>query len=126
VIETYADVPAGIDAVRAVGTLSRADYDAVVVPMLEAAEREGRRLRILCVVDEEFRGLTPDGAWADVKLGLSAMHHLEGCAVVSDLGWVRTMSQLAGFFLPGHVRVFGMAERDEAVRWLEGLPESGW
>ena len=60
-IETYADVPAGIDAVRAVGTLSRADYDAVVVPMLEAAEREGRRLRILCVVDEEFRGLTPTG-----------------------------------------------------------------
>jgi hypothetical protein len=50
VIETYADVPAGIDAVRAVGTLSRADYDAVVVPMLEAAEREGRRLRILCDV----------------------------------------------------------------------------
>ena len=61
-----------------------------------------------------------------MKLGLSAMHHLEGCAVVSDLGWVRTMSQLAGFVLPGHVRVFGMAERDEAVRWLAGLPESGW
>lgn len=38
-IETFAVAPAGIDAVRAVGTLSRADDDAVVVPMLEAAER---------------------------------------------------------------------------------------
>jgi hypothetical protein len=121
-IETYPDVPAGIDAVRAVGTLSRADYDAVVVPMLKSAAREGRRLRFLCIVDEEFRGLTPDGAWADVKLGLAAMRNLEGCAVVSDLAWVRDMTQLAGFFLPGHVRVFGSGERDEALGWLESLP----
>jgi hypothetical protein len=108
--------------VRAVGTLSREDYEAVVVPMLEAAAREGRRLRFLCVVDEDFRGLTPDAAWADAKLGLAAMRNLEGCAVVSDLAWVRDTTQLAGFFLPGHVRVFGADERDEAVRWLESLP----
>ncbi|HSK62128.1 MAG TPA: STAS/SEC14 domain-containing protein [Actinomycetospora sp.] len=121
-IETYSDVPAGIDAVRAVGTLSREDYESVVVPMLDAAAREGRGLRLLCVVDEDFRGLTPDGAWADVKLGLAAMRNLEGCAVVSDLAWVREATQVAGFFLPGHVRVFRASERDEAVRWLEDLP----
>jgi hypothetical protein len=121
-IETYSDVPPGIDAVRAVGTLSREDYESVVVPMLDAAAREGRGLRFLCVVDEEFRGLTPDGAWADVKLGLAAMRNLEGCAVVSDLAWVRDATALAGFFLPGHVRVFRASERDEAVRWLEDLP----
>jgi len=105
-IERDSDVPAGIDAVRAVGTLTRHDYDTVVVPILDAAVREGRRLRFLCVVDEDFHGLTPDGMWADVKLGLTAMRNLEGCAVVSDLTWVRDMTQLAAFFLPGHVRVF--------------------
>ncbi|MHC1557802.1 SpoIIAA family protein [Actinomycetospora sp. C-140] len=121
-IETDTDVPAGIDAVRAVGTLSRHDYDAVVVPMLDAAVREGRRLRFLCVVDEDFRGLTPDAAWADVKLGLTAMRNLEGCAVVSDLDWVRRSTSMASFFLPGHVRVFDADERAEALRWLESLP----
>jgi SpoIIAA-like len=121
-IETYPDVPAGIDAVRAVGTVSREDYDAVVVPMLDAAAREGRRLRLLCVVDEDFRGLTPDAAWADLKLGLAAMRNLEGCAVVSDLAWVRQTTALSAFFLPGHVRVFGAGERDEALQWLESLP----
>jgi hypothetical protein len=122
VIETLTDVPAGIDAVRAVGTLSRQDYDTVVVPMLDAATREGRRLRFLCVVDEEFRGLTPEAAWADLKLGLAAMRNLEGCAVVGDLTWVREATRLAAFFLPGHVRVFHADERAEALRWLEGLP----
>lgn len=121
-IEVDEDVPAGIDAVRAVGTISRQDYDAVVVPRLDAAAREGRRLRFLCVVDEDFRGLTPDAVWADVKLGLAAMHNLEGCAVVSDLTWVRDMTRVAGFFLPGHVRVFATAEREDALRWLAELP----
>jgi hypothetical protein len=121
-IETLPGVPPGIVAVRAVGTLTREDYDAVVVPILDAAAREGRRLRFLCVVDEEFHGLTPDGAWADVKLGLAAMRNLEGCAVISDLGWVRDTTRFAAFFLPGHVRIFAADERDAAVHWLESLP----
>jgi hypothetical protein len=50
------------------------------------------------------------------------MRNLEGCAVVSDLEWVRASTRFAAFFLPGHVRVFDADERDEALRWLEGLP----
>jgi hypothetical protein len=121
-IERYEDVPAGIDAVRAVGTLTPEDYETVVVPIIDRAVGEGRGLRMLCVVDEAFTGLTPAAAWEDVRLGLRAMTHLTGCAVVSDLGWVREWTRFAAFFLPGHVRVFGAGERDEAVRWLEELP----
>lgn len=121
-IEIDTDVPPGIDAVRAVGTLDRRDYDTVVAPLLDAAAREGRGLRFLCVVDEDFHGLTPGGVWADVKLGLAATRTLEGCAVVSDLPWVRDTTRLAAFLLPGHVRVFDAVQRDEALRWLEALP----
>jgi stage II sporulation SpoAA-like protein len=123
-IERYEDMPAGIDAVRAVGTLTPEDYDDVVVPMIEAAVREGRRLRILCVVDETFTGLTPAAAWDDVKLGLRAMGNLDGCAVVSDLTWVREVTRLSAFFLPGQVRTFAAADRDAAVGWLEAMPDT--
>ena len=60
--------------------------------------------------------------WKDVTLGLTAMRHLAGCAVVSDLSWVRETTRLTTFFLPGHVRVFSMHERDDALRWLADLP----
>src|SRR3954470_24833061 len=103
-IETYADVPAGIDAVRAVGTPAAHPLRGRRgVPRPHPRRRLGRR---------QARAL-----------GHAPPRGLRG---VSDLAWVRTMSQLAGFFLPGHVRVFGIAERDEAVRWLPGLPASGW
>jgi hypothetical protein len=121
-IERDLDVPAGVDAVRAVGIVTPQDYQDVVVPLLARATDEHRRLRFLCVVDEAFTGMTPAAMWDDVRLGLSAMRNLAGCAVVSDLPWVREMTRFSAFFLPGHVRVFDMAERAEAVRWLVELP----
>jgi hypothetical protein len=121
-IERDLDVPAGVDAVRAVGIVTPQDYHDVVAPMLAAAVREHRGLRILCTVDEAFTGLTPAAMWSDIRLGFSAMRHLTGYAVVTDLAWVRDMATFSAFFLPGHMRVFGMAERAEAVRWLSALP----
>lgn len=121
-IERDLDVPPGIDAVRAVGIVTPQDYHDVVAPMLAAAVRERRGLRILCTVDEAFTGMTPAAMWEDVRLGLSAMRHLTGCAVVTDLAWVREMTRFSAFFLPGHVRVFDMGERAEALQWLDGLP----
>lgn len=121
-IERDLDVPAGIDAVRAVGTLTRQDYDEVMVPLLDAARREHRRLRILCVVDEAFTGMTPTALWRDITLGLGALRDVAGCAVVSDVSWVRRATRLGTFFLPTHVRVYGAGEREAALAWLADLP----
>ena len=122
-IEVMTDVPPGIFAVRSVGTLTKEEYDAVVVPMLEEATRTGRRIRCLCQVGPEFRGLTPSAAWEDVRLGLRALRLFEACAVVSDLGWVRESTRLAAFFMPCPVQVFGEHEREQAIKWLSSMPE---
>jgi hypothetical protein len=95
----------------------------VVVPLLDEATRTGRRIRCLCQVGPEFRGLTPSAAWEDVRLGLRALRLFEACAVVSDLGWIRGSSRLAAFFMPCPVQVFGEHERDEAIKWLSSMPE---
>ena len=70
-IEILKDVPDGVVAVRASGTLTREEYDEVVVPLLDEARRAGRRLRCLCEVGVDYRGLTPGAAWEDVTLGLA-------------------------------------------------------
>lgn len=121
-IERDLAVPAGIDAVRAVGTVTRRDYQDVVVPLLDSAMREHRRLRILAVVDETFSGMTPAALWDDLRLGMRALPHIAGFAVVSDLSWVRAITRTATFFLPTHTRMFGQAERAEALAWLVDLP----
>ena len=103
--------------------LTREEYDTVVVPLLDEARREGHRLRCLCEVGADYRGLTPGAAWEDLTLGLRALHLFDGCAVVSDVGWIREASRLAAFLMPCPVRVFDERDRAGAAAWLAGLPE---
>jgi hypothetical protein len=119
-IERIEGLPAGVDGVRCNGKLTREDYDAVVVPLLEEVQREQRRLRCLVEMDG-FDGTTPGAAFEDVRLGLRAMGSFDGCAVVSSLPWVGEVLRFVGFLLPYPVRVFPTDRRDEAIAWLTSL-----
>ena len=119
-IERIKGLPDGIDGVRCAGKLTREDYDAVIVPLLEEVERGHRGLR--CVVEMDgFDGITPDAAFEDLRLGWQAMGSFEGCAVVSDMAWVDQVLRFVGFLLPYPVRVSPTGRREEAIAWLQGL-----
>jgi hypothetical protein len=118
VLEKLTDVPPEIDGVLAGGMLTRAEHDAVVLPMLEDAERRDRRMRVLCEIDDDYAGLTPPALWEDVRLGVRAIGRFAAFAVVTDVGWLRAACRLAAFAVPYPLRVFGVDERQDAVAWL--------
>jgi len=122
-IERLKDLPPGIDGVRAIGRISKEDYERVFVPLLDELRSEGRRIRFLYQLGPEFKGFTPGAAWEDAKIGLHSMRLFDGCAVVTELAWIREWTRLAGFFMPCPVRVFGNKVFAEAVDWLRSLPE---
>ncbi len=122
-IEVLKDLPPGIDGVRAIGTVSKDDYDKVLVPLVEEARREGRRLRFLYQLGPEFADFTPGAAWEDARIGLQSMRLFDGCAVVTDLSWIRELTRVCGFLMPCPVRVFSNQERNNAAEWLVSLPE---
>ena len=122
-LERLQDLPAGVDGVKAVGRVSKEDYERVFEPLLDDARREGRRLRLLYQLGPEFEGFTPGAAWEDFRLGIGALRLFDGCAVVSDTGWIRESTRLIGFVMPCPVRAFPNAQRAEAVEWLRSLPE---
>ncbi len=122
-LERLKDLPDGIEGVEAVGTVSKEDYEQVFEPLLDEARREGRRIRFLYHFGPRFEGLTASGAWEDAKIGLRSMRLFEGCAIVSDVGWIRESVRLIGFLMPCPVRAFGNQERGEAIDWLRSLPE---
>lgn len=121
-IEKTADLPGGVVAVKPSGTLTAQDYETVLAPLVEEAARDGHGLRALVEIGPEFTGVTPGGLWADVRLGLRALRLWEGCAVVTDIGWMRGATRAVTFLTPFPVRVFIRAERDAAIAWLAALP----
>ncbi|WP_017598489.1 SpoIIAA family protein [Nocardiopsis lucentensis] len=122
-LERIPDAPAGVDALKAVGDVTKDDYETVIDPIVDEARREGRRIRMLCEFGPEFDSFTPGAAWEDLKVGMGAMRLFEGCAVVTDTGWIREATRLGRFLAPCPVRVFDVDDRGDALRWLASLPE---
>jgi hypothetical protein len=117
------DVPFGIDGLKAVGKLSKSDYEGVFEPLLEQARKDGRRLSMLFELGPDFEGFTAGGAWEDAKIGLRYMRLFDACAIVTDLPWIRASTKLARFMMPCPVQVFGAQEQQKAIDWLRSVPE---
>src|SRR5271170_3617255 len=122
-IDKLKDLPRGIDGVRVTGKISKEDYEKVLVPLFDEAQQEGRHIRFLYQLGPEFEGFTPGAAWEDAKIGLRFLRLFDGCAVVTDLTWIRELTRLAGFLMPCPVSVFSNTEFAGAVDWLQSLPE---
>ncbi len=123
-LEKLRDLPVGIEGVKAVGKITREDYEKVLEPLLDDARREGRRLRFLYQLGAEFDGFTLGAAWEDAKMGSHSLQLFDGCAIVSDAGWIRELTRFGSFMMPCPVRVFENQVRGEAIEWLSALPES--
>jgi hypothetical protein len=117
-LETLKDLPAGIDGLRAAGTVSKEDFDTVFRPLLETAHREGRRVRLLYQFAPEFTGFTAGAGLEDARLGLKYLRLFERCAVVTDVGWLRETTRLLGTMMPCPLKVFGNSEWQQAVEWV--------
>jgi stage II sporulation SpoAA-like protein len=123
VLKEHTDVPAGIQALEAVGTVTADDYERVFAPLVATARQAGSRMRLLYQFGSGFEGITLGALWADTRLGVDYARVLDGCAVVSDIGWIRAPARGIGAWMPCPVRVYDNDERDGAVSWLTSLPE---
>jgi SpoIIAA-like len=122
VLKELAGAPAGIQALEAIGTVTTDDYERVFAPLVDRARRTGARMRLLCQFGPGFERITLGALWADTRLGMRYLRLLDGCAVVSDIGWIRAPARGIGAWMPCPVRVYDDDERDDAVAWLTSLP----
>jgi SpoIIAA-like len=123
VLKELTGVPAGVQALEAIGTVTADDYRRVFAPLIDQTRRTGSRMRLLYQFGPGFECITPGALWADTRLGLGYVRLLDGCAVVSDIGWIRTPTRAIGKWMPCPVRVYRNNERNDAVAWLTSLAE---
>jgi SpoIIAA-like len=116
-IELMQSLPDRVIGIEAVGEVTSDDY-AVATPAIERALATREKIRLIHVLGERFTGFTAGGLWQDGKLGLSHATSFERIAVVTDLDTVRTLVRAGGWSVPGEMRLFSNAERDEAVAWV--------
>jgi hypothetical protein len=116
-IEVLPDFPDGVVAMRCAGQVTRQDYEQVVIPTLEPALQQHRKLRMYCQVDS-LSGMSPGAMWDDARVGLGALTRWERVAVVTDIDWIGKATKLFAFLMPLAVRLFPLADAEKAREWI--------
>ena len=121
-IELIDGLPDGVVGLVAIGQVESADYDAAAAPAVRKALERHPRIRLIHVLDDRFGGYTAGGALQDAILGLAHPRSFDRIAVVSDADSIRRLVTLAGWSIPGEVKLFPNREREQATAWaVEGL-----
>ena len=116
VVQTSSD--GALIEVELSGQVTSADYTNTLVPAIEAALAEHDAVRLLAIVQPEFKGYDLGAAWSDTKLGLRHWRGFDRIAVVADQGWVQTSIRLAAPILPCPVQLFDLADLEADRRWM--------
>ena len=106
----------------AVGEVESADYDAIAAPAVKRALQRHPKIRLIHVLDDRFTGYTAGGALQDALLGFAHPRSFDRIAVVTDSERIRRLVALAGWSIPGELKLFPIREREQAEAWAsEGL-----
>lgn len=124
-IEVMTDLPDRVLGLRARGEVTADDYTTVLVPAIEERLSKHRKVRLLYVIGDEFRGYSGGAAWEDAKVGMKHLTSFERVAVVTDVDWIEKMVKAFGFALPGEVRVFDDDDLEDARQWISEPPSRG-
>lgn len=121
-IELIEGLPDAVVGLEAVGEVGSADYEAVAAPAVKHALERHPKIRLIHVLDDRFTGYTAGGAWQDAVLGLAHPRSFDRIAVVTDSERIRRLVKLAGWSIPGEVKLFSNRQREQAEAWAsEGL-----
>ena len=119
-IERIEEMPPGTIGLRASGKLTKEDYVEVLDPALKEGAESGE-LRLLFVLPD-FDGLEGGAVMEDAKTGLRAWIRDRSAwkrfAFVTDIEWLVKAIRAFAWLAPGEVRVFAMAELEEAKSWV--------
>ncbi len=117
-IEVLPNFPANVVAFACKGHVTRSDYEAVLVPVVEKAVREQPKIRLDYQIGAEFAGIAPGAMWEDFKVGMAHLTRWERIAVVTDVNWIRETVRMFRFLIPGKARVFPTSQTQAAREWI--------
>jgi hypothetical protein len=118
-------LPEGVQGLEARSTVTYADYGRIFAPLIDRIRGSGERLRLLYQFGPDFHRITAGGLWADSRLGVGYIALMDGCALVSDIDWIRDPGRGIAPWLPCPMRVYDNAHVDDAAGWLASLPTIG-
>lgn len=117
-IHLIQNAPRNVAAFRAVGEVTKEDYQNVVTPEVERIIASAGHINFLLYLDTEIENFTA-GAWVeDALLGLKNLLKWNRAAIVTDSETTITFTNGFSYLVPGEFKGFKREHYDEALTWV--------
>src|SRR4051812_14940516 len=111
------NAPNNIAAFKAIGEVTKEDYQNVVVPEVNRVIEQAGHINFLLYLDTDIENYTA-GAWIqDALLGLKNIAKWNRAAIVTDSEKAITFTNGFSYFVPGEYKGFTKEQYDEAITW---------
>lgn len=108
--------------IKVIGRVTQEDMDSILPKLTRFIEKHGE-IGIVEII-ESFEGFDASTIWEGLKFDVKHLSQVTHAAVVSDIGWIGTMTRAAGRIMPVTVRMFSMDEVDEARAWAREMAKT--
>ena len=110
------DPASGVIEITVDGAISKEEYQATVAAIQAAIDAHGK-VRVIEVI-RSLGWIDPGVWWEDVRWVFGHLNGIGRCAVVTDKGWVGSITRAVSALMPTEIRVFGLGELDAARAWV--------
>ena len=117
-IDQLTDFPGNVLAFVGKGRVTKADYDAVLLPAVRTALGTHDKVRLYYEIAADFAGLDPGAMWEDFMIGARYPTRWERVAVVTDVAWIKQTVRFFSWLMPAATKLFPLSEAVQARAWI--------
>lgn len=119
-IEKLSGFPGNVLAFACHGTVTKADYENVLIPAVNDALNKQTKVRLYYEIPADFHDITPGAMWEDFMTGMGHRTQWERVALITDVEWMRKATAFFHFVLPCPMKLFSTAAAAQAREWIVG------
>jgi hypothetical protein len=112
--------PANIVAFKAIGEITRRDFDLEVFPQVQKLVKQTGKLNYLMWIDTGLENFTAGAWWKDALLGITNFTKWHRAAIVSDSRAIQLFTDIFSVAVPGEFKGFEPGELEQAIQWVAG------
>ena len=112
------DMPPDVIGFEAGGQIRAGDHKPVLDPAVDEALASYDRIRLLYAFGDKFDGYSAGAMWEDTKVGVSHWSKWEKIPLVTDHMAYADGVKAFGWMVPGEIKVFSVADLDDAQAWV--------
>lgn len=116
-IQRISSLPETMVGFRAIGEVTKEDFDQVIIPAVNEIVEKTGQLNYLLVIDTSLKNFTA-GAWIkDAILGIKNLTKWHKVAIVSDSEGIKKFTDFFSLLIPGEFKGFDHENLQQAIDW---------